>query len=74
MFFGVYAQSSATLSIQQHDDKKRLKAVAKMYFIMGPTWIVEVIGWYLSFHTKVGQYKASQFGLFFDVINALQVS
>ena len=58
---------------QLQDDKKRLKAVIKMYFVVGPTWIMEVIGWYLAYHTIMGCCHAKELAIFFDIINSLQV-
>ena len=43
-----------------------------MYFIVGPTWIMEVVGWCLTYHTTMGLCQVGQLMIFFDVINALQ--
>ena len=58
---------------QLQDDKKRLKAVIKMYFVVGPTSIMEVVGWYLAYHTTMGRCHAKELAIFFDIINSLQV-
>ena len=43
-----------------------------MYFVAGPTWIMEVVGWYLTYHTRIGMCQVGKLMIFFDVINALQ--
>jgi len=41
--------------------------------IMGPMWIIEIIGWAVGNH-GVERVDAENAFLFFDVINSLQVS
>ena len=59
--------------IRCNGDKRRIKAVIKMFFVLGPTWIMDVISWALGWHSKLGRYDAQRMSLPFDIINALQV-
>lgn len=45
-----------------------------MFFVMGPTWIMEIIGWALKYHSELEKDTSSQLFLLFDVVNSLQVS
>ena len=45
-----------------------------MFFVMGPTWIMEIIGWALKYHSELGKDTSSHMFLLFDVVNSLQVS
>ena len=60
------------MPLTQETDIMRFRAVIKMYFVVGPTWIMEVVGWYLTYHTRIGMCQAGKLMIFFDVINALQ--
>ena len=49
------------------------KYALKLSMIMGPMWIIEIIGWTVGNH-GVERVDAENAFLFFDVINSLQVS
>ena len=53
---------------------KKIKFVAKLSIVMGPTWIMDVIGWAISFHSNMETFNARKSIFIFDLINSLQVS
>ena len=70
---GTFSRSNSRNMIRCNGDKRRIKAVFKMFFVLGPTWIMDVISWALGRHSKWGLYKSQRMSLPFDIINALQV-
>lgn len=48
-----------------------MKAVIKMFFVMGLTWIAEFVSWALT--DKYGGHAIYKTTFVFDLINALQV-
>ena len=72
IYFGIYSSRNESFKIGENDGK-RARAVIKMFFVMGPTWIMEIIGWALKFHSNLGKDTSSQLFLLFDVVNSLQV-
>ena len=71
MCWGVFAKESST-PLSQQGENTRIKAVVKMYFIVGPTWLMEILGWYLKYHTSIGKCGSRKVLIFFDIVNALQ--
>ena len=71
---GVFAIGKSIPLTQQQSDRKRFKAIIKMYIIVGPTWFMEVFGWYLAYHTGIGKCQSHKAMIFFNVVNALQGS
>ena len=68
MCCGVFAQKGQAI---EDENNKRLKAVVKMFFVMGPTWLAEIFSFALDQGVK--QCHASKIVILFDIINCLQV-
>ena len=67
MCCGVFAQGPAI----EDENNKRLKAIVKMFFVMGPTWLAEILHFALSQGVK--QCHVNKVVILFDLINCLQV-
>ena len=57
--------------VLKQQNKKRMKAVIKMFFVMGVTWILELVGWIVDY--KYGTARVHKYVLPLDLINSLQV-
>ena len=66
-----YGPFSNNMSLNQ---QKKIKIVAKLSIVMGPTWIMEVVGWAISYHSNLEKVQARKSVFAFDLINSLQVS
>ena len=73
MACGVFARQSGGGPNINDEQYRRRKAVVKMFFVMGPTWLSEIISSALT-QLSVKECLVKRYVLFFDVINALQVS
>jgi hypothetical protein len=51
--------------------KERAKTVAKLFFVMGLTWIAEIISWMLGKYLE-HTVLIVKISMFFDCLNALQ--
>ena len=71
MICGVWADSKGDPVIKKRN-RKRVRAVLKMFFVTGLTWIAELISWGLheAYEDPRRVYKAV---FFFNLLNALQV-
>jgi hypothetical protein len=70
MCCGVWSNNRGDPVIQQQNQTK-MKAVIKMFFVMGLTWIAEFVSWALT--DKYGGHAIYKTTFVFDLINALQV-
>ena len=70
MLCGVWAAQAGDPVIAQQNRQKR-HVVIKMFFVMGVTWIAEIISFFL--YWAVGEHKLYRKIFFFELINALQV-
>ena len=70
MLCGVWSDHDGD-PVMKQQNKKRMKAVIKMFFVMGITWIMEFVSWILEI--TVGSHKVHKIVFVFDLINSLQV-
>ena len=73
MAVGVFAKQSGGNAKIKDEGHRRRKAAVKMFFVMGPTWLAEVIGFAIA-NSGVSQSLTDSLVLPFEIINALQVS
>merc|ERR1712141_506053 len=66
--FGVFANGLSQQSINQN--KKRMTAIIKMFFIMGITWLAEIVSFSIDWNEPSNSDNKISFA--FSVINALQ--
>ena len=71
IFFGVWANAKSDPVVAQQNQRK-LHAVIKMFFVMGITWIAEIISFILFWIE--GAHKVYKTVFIFQLINSLQVS
>ena len=76
MVFGFWSRNAEKANISnaqaaRQNSKIRLKAVLKLFLVMGLTWTLETISWSLEY--CLGKEKVWKVTVVFDVINALQV-
>ena len=71
---GAYRSKSndPVVKSQQGQQKKKMRAVIKLFLIMGITWIAEMISFILELNFC--RIKVAKPSVFFDVFNGLQVS
>jgi len=69
MCFGVFGNGHNHQSITDQN-KKRMKAIIKMFFIMGITWIAEIVSFSIDWHDPNNSDNPISFA--FSIINALQ--
>lgn len=72
MAYGTFAKQSGGGTKIKDESYRRRKAVLKMFFVMGPTWLAEIIAFALPY--GVCERLADRLVFPFNVINALQVS
>ena len=53
--------------------QKRIKLVMKMSIVMGPTWIMVVVQYFIQEHTDTDFVMAGLWSVPFHIINGLQV-
>ena len=74
MCCGVYAHGGTNLNQSINDqNKKRFKAILKMAFIMGISWIAEIISFYITWQFGHESFSHSKIIFGFKNFNALQV-
>ena len=74
MCCGVYAHGGNNLNQSVNDqNKKRFKAILKMAFIMGISWIAEIISFYITWQFGHESFSHSKIIFGFKIFNALQV-
>ena len=74
MCCGVYAHGGTNLNQSINDqNKKRFKAILKMAFIMGISWIAEIISFYITWQFGHESFSHSKIIFGFKIFNALQV-
>ena len=71
IFCGVWANNKGDPVVAKQNQRK-LHAVIKMFFVMGITWIAEIISFILSW--TEGSHKVYKTLFPFQLINSLQVS
>ena len=71
MCCGVFAQKSGKGPAIEDENNKRLKAVVKMFFVMGPTWLAEIL--HFALKQGVKECHVNKVVILFDIINCLQV-
>ena len=71
MLCGVWAAQADDPVIAQQNRQKML-VVVKMFFVMGVTWIAELVSFFLIW--AVGDHTVYRELFFFQLINSLQVS
>ena len=71
MCFGVFGNGHNHQSITDQN-KKRMTAIIKMFFIMGITWIAEIVSFSIDWHDPNNSDNPISFA--FSIINALQVT
>ena len=70
MFCGTWShRQNDPVVAEQH--KQKLRMVIKMFFVMGVSWIAEILSFFLNW--SVGSHKIYKGSLFFQLINSLQV-
>ena len=69
MCCGVWSQKSGQPGNAR--TQRKLKAVCKVFFVMGLTWIAEIITWALK--TKFGHHRLYKYTFPLELLNALQV-
>ena len=74
MTCGVFAKQSGGGPQIRDESYRRRKAAVKMFFVMGPTWVAEIIGFAIPYTGIICQSLVDRLVLPFDIINALQVS
>ena len=72
IYFGTFGSGKGDPVIKDQQ-KRRLKAVIKMFFVMGLTRIVEVISFILEQFYGRSNLTIHKLTLFFDIMIALQV-
>ena len=70
MLCGVWANQAGDPVVAQQN-RQKLYVVIKMFFVVGVSWIAEIISFFLSW--SVGSYNIYKSLFFFDIINSLQV-
>ena len=70
MLCGVWANQAGDPVVAQQN-RQKLHVVIKMFFVMGVSWIAEIISFFLNWF--VGSYNIYKSLLFFQLINSLQV-
>ena len=73
IYFGTFGSGKGDPVIKDQQ-KRRLKAVIKMFFVMGLTRIVEIISYILEQFYGRSNLTIHKLTLFFDIMIALQVS
>ena len=71
MCFGVFANGLNHNSMNDQN-KKRMTAIIKMFFIMGITWLAEIVSFSIDWNEPSNSDNKISFA--FSVINALQVN
>merc|ERR1711879_695200 len=69
MVCGIWAQTPPTGSVASQS-KRKVKAVCKVFFVMGLTWIAEIITWILKI--TYGHHRIYKFIFPLEVLNASQ--
>lgn len=69
MMCGTWSNSKGDPVVSQQN-KKKIKAVVKMFFVMGITWIAEIVSWGLAWDQ--GPEKVYKKAFLFQLINASQ--
>ena len=70
MLCGVWASQAGDPVVAQQQ-RQKMQVVIKMFFVMGVTWIAELISFFL--YWAVGEHKLYRKLFFFELINSLQV-
>ena len=70
MLCGVWANQGSEPIVAQHN-RQKLHVVIKMFFVMGVSWIAEIVSFFLNWF--VGSHKIYRELFFFQLINSLQV-
>ena len=70
MLCGVWASQAGDPVIAQQQ-RQKMQVVIKMFFVMGVTWIAELISFFLDW--AVGSHTIYREVFFFQLINSLQV-
>ena len=71
MLCGVWAECK-TDPVVCKKNKQRVRVVVKMFFVMGVSWIAEIISFFLNWF--IGPHLTHKYLLIFQLINSLQVS
>ena len=72
--WGVFGDSRGDPNVQEKN-RTRMKACVKMFFVMGLSWIAEIINWAVAV-AQSGQdedLNVTKGLFFFDLVNSLQV-
>ena len=70
MLCGVWASQAGDPIIAQQQ-RQKMQVVIKMFFVMGVTWIAELISFFITW--AIGDHKHYRELFFFQLINCLQV-